>query len=131
MLALFLASLLLGSQIHHKPVHHKPVHTVKYGKPYRAKFIVTGYNSHEPGCCNITYTGKKVHRGIIAVDPKYIPFGSRIYVPGYGWGEAWDTGGAIKGHHIDVYLTSRHQANRWGLKRIVIGVIPAKHNSKH
>jgi 3D (Asp-Asp-Asp) domain-containing protein len=44
----------------------------------------------------------------IAVDPRLIPLGSRVYVPAYrhisgGWFVAQDTGGAIKGHHIDVY----------------------------
>lgn len=44
-----------------------------------------------------------------AVDPKVIPFGSRIFLadlcrtPAHGWLEARDTGGAIGGHHIDVY----------------------------
>ncbi len=45
----------------------------------------------------------------IAVDPRVIPLGSRVYVPAYrhdghgGWFVAADTGGAINGHHIDVY----------------------------
>jgi 3D (Asp-Asp-Asp) domain-containing protein len=47
--------------------------------------------------------------GSIAVDPRVIPLGSRVYVPAYrgdgqgGWFIAQDTGGAINGHHIDVY----------------------------
>ncbi len=50
----------------------------------------------------ITYTGKKATRGIIAVDPRVIPLHTRMYVPGYGLGAAEDTGGKIKGRHIDV-----------------------------
>jgi uncharacterized protein YabE (DUF348 family) len=50
----------------------------------------------------ITYTGKRAEKGIIAVDPRYIAFHTRMYVPGYGFGVAEDIGGAIKGRHIDV-----------------------------
>ena len=50
----------------------------------------------------ITYTGKRATRGIIAVDPRVIPLHTRMYVPGYGLGQAEDTGGKIKGRHIDV-----------------------------
>jgi len=50
----------------------------------------------------ITYTGKRATRGIIAVDPRVIPLHTRMYVPGYGLGAAEDTGGKIKGLHIDV-----------------------------
>jgi hypothetical protein len=45
----------------------------------------------------------------LAVDPKVIPLGSRVYVPAYrhdghgGWFIAEDTGGAVRGRHIDVY----------------------------
>jgi uncharacterized protein YabE (DUF348 family) len=50
----------------------------------------------------ITYTGGRAQKGIIAVDPRYIAFHTRMYVPGYGFGVAEDIGGAIKGRHIDV-----------------------------
>ncbi len=50
----------------------------------------------------ITYTGKRATRGIIAIDPRVIPFHTRMYVPGYGFGAAEDIGGAIKGLHIDL-----------------------------
>lgn len=50
----------------------------------------------------ITYTGKRATRGIVAVDPRVIPFHTRMYIPGYGFGAAEDIGGAIKGRHIDL-----------------------------
>ena len=58
----------------------------------------------EPGhpLYGITYTGKWATRGIIAVDPRVIRLHTRMYVPGYGFGQAEDIGGAIKGRHIDL-----------------------------
>lgn len=50
----------------------------------------------------ITATGVPVTKGIVAVDPKVIPLGTRMYVPGYGYAVAADTGGAIKGNIIDL-----------------------------
>lgn len=49
-----------------------------------------------------TATGTGVYKGIIAVDPRVIPLGTRMYVPGYGYGIAADTGGGVKGHFIDL-----------------------------
>ena len=53
----------------------------------------------------------------IAVDPRVIPLGSLVYVEGYGKAVAADTGGAIKGNIVDVYLNSNEEAtNNWGRK---------------
>lgn len=69
--------------------------------------VATGYTPGDPGCTGITYTGTKASRGTIAVDPKVIPFGTKLYIPGYGYGVAADTGGAIKGNKIDLCYESR------------------------
>jgi 3D (Asp-Asp-Asp) domain-containing protein/peptidoglycan hydrolase CwlO-like protein len=53
-----------------------------------------------------TATGLPVGPGIVAVDPTVIPLGTRISIPGYGQGVAADTGGAIKGNRIDVWIAS-------------------------
>ncbi len=50
----------------------------------------------------ITSTGMRVGRGIIAVDPRVIPYYTQLYVPGYGLGIAADTGGGVRGHTIDL-----------------------------
>ena len=55
----------------------------------------TAYSSQDPGVGKYTSTGARV-RGIIAVDPRVIPLGTKIYVPGYGYGVAADTGGSIR-----------------------------------
>jgi peptidoglycan DL-endopeptidase CwlO len=70
-----------------------------------------------------TATGVGVRYGIIAVDPRVIPLGTRLYVPGYGEGIAADTGGAVKGNSIDVWLPSETQAEEWGVKTITITIL--------
>jgi 3D (Asp-Asp-Asp) domain-containing protein len=67
-----------------------------------------------------TATGLPVGPGIVAVDPTVIPFGTHMTIPGYGEGVAADTGGAIVGARIDVWVPSEHQANQWGVKTITI-----------
>jgi len=66
----------------------------------------------------ITSTGAKVTEGrTIAVDPKVVPLGWWVYIDGLGFRRAEDTGGAVKGNHIDVYFDSNTYANRFGVKR--------------
>jgi 3D (Asp-Asp-Asp) domain-containing protein/peptidoglycan hydrolase CwlO-like protein len=57
-----------------------------------------------------TATGLPVGPGIVAVDPTVIPLGTRMSIPGYGQGVAADTGGAIKGNRIDVWIASCNDA---------------------
>ena len=57
--------------------------------------------------------------GTIAADTRYYPFGTRMYVPGYGWGTVEDRGGAIKGPaRIDLFHNSHSKALVWGRKKI-------------
>lgn len=68
-----------------------------------------------------TATGTRVHYGAIATDPRVIPLGTRLYVPGYGPGRAEDTGSAVKGRHVDVWVPSCAKAMRM-TKRVTITV---------
>lgn len=70
-----------------------------------------------------TATGVKSQIGIVAVDPKVIPLGTRLYVEGYGPARAMDTGGAIKGNRIDVFLPNRGKCIEWGRKNIRVRVV--------
>ncbi|EFJ14539.1 hypothetical protein SELMODRAFT_445894 [Selaginella moellendorffii] len=57
--------------------------------------------------------------GTIAADTNYYPFGTRMFVPGYGWGKVEDRGGAIKGPaRIDLYHQSHNEAIHWGRRRV-------------
>ncbi|MFE9077391.1 cell wall-binding protein EntD [Bacillus mobilis] len=60
---------------------------------------------------------------VIAVDPKVIPLGSKVWVEGYGEAIAGDTGGAIKGNRIDVLVGSDGSADNWGRKSVKVKVI--------
>lgn len=62
----------------------------------------------------ITASGKRAAVGRVAVDPRVIKLGTWLYIPGYGVCQACDTGGAIKGKKIDVYLNSRSACRNWG-----------------
>ncbi len=72
------------------------------------RVYATWYNAASAGrppsdpLYGITATGVRVDRGIIAVDPSVIPLGTRMYIPGYGYGIAADTGGGINGNMIDL-----------------------------
>ncbi|MHB8791834.1 MAG: 3D domain-containing protein [Thermoleophilia bacterium] len=68
-----------------------------------------------------TATGMPVGHGIIAVDPDVIPLGSRVHVSGYGDAIAADTGGAIQGNRIDVWLPC-NEAIAWGVRTVTVTV---------
>ncbi len=61
--------------------------------------------------------------GTIAADTKYYPFGTRMHVPGYGWGVVEDRGGKIKGPtRIDLYFDSHGEALLWGRKKLPVTI---------
>lgn len=74
--------------------------TVRYWKKLRV--WATHYDSKCPGCNETTATGLKAGKGVIAVDPSIIKLRSRVYIPGYGFAIAGDTGGSIRGQIIDL-----------------------------
>ena len=69
-----------------------------------------------------TATGDQTARGSIAVDPAVIPLGRRVWVQGYGWGHADDTGSAIRGRHIDVWMATCTATLRWGARQRLVAV---------
>ncbi|HID03617.1 MAG TPA: hypothetical protein EYP18_10480 [Desulfobacterales bacterium] len=59
--------------------------------------------------------------GTIAADTQYYPFGTRMYIPGWGWGVVEDRGGAIKGpDRIDLYFNSHRDALQWGRRNLPV-----------
>jgi 3D (Asp-Asp-Asp) domain-containing protein len=69
-----------------------------------------------------TASGTPVGWGAVAVDPSVIPMGSRLRIPGYGFGVAADVGGAIRGARIDLWFPSVAQARAWGSRAVTITV---------
>ena len=75
------------------------------GAPRSFVARVTGYSTGNPGVGTITATGTTVRWGVVAVDPSYIPLGSHLEIEGLGGRfVAEDTGGAVRGAHVDVFL---------------------------
>ncbi|MCB8816788.1 3D domain-containing protein [Desulfosporosinus shakirovi] len=72
---------------------------------------------------NNTATGVKPREGLIAVDPKVIAMGSQVYVEGYGYAIAADTGGSIRGNRIDVFFSTFRQCIDWGRKPVKIHIL--------
>jgi uncharacterized protein YabE (DUF348 family) len=70
----------------------------------------------------ITKTGASVRWGIVAVDPGVISLGENVYVDGYGKARALDTGGAILGNRIDLYMNSEEAASSWGVRNVMVYV---------
>ena len=63
------------------------------------------------------------HDGTIAADTAYYSFGTRMYVPGYGWGVVEDRGGAIKGpRRLDLYFDSHGKALQWGRRQVKVEI---------
>jgi len=73
-----------------------------------------------------TASGLKSGFGVVAVDPNIIPLGSLLYVSGYGYAVAGDTGGAIKGNRIDVFFYSTWDSVKWGVKNVKVYVLDGK-----
>lgn len=68
-------------------------------------------------------TGGHCHYGTCAVDPKVIPYGTKLYVEGYGTAVANDCGGAVKGHIIDLYMRSTKECFQWGRRNKKVYVL--------
>lgn len=79
------------------------------------------------GCTGITKTGINLKSNpdlkVIAVDPKVIKLGTKVYVEGYGYAIAGDTGSAIKGNKIDVFFPTKSEAYKWGRKKVKIKIL--------
>ena len=83
-----------------------------------------GPESCGPNATGYTYTGVKAGRGIVAVDPRVIPLGTRLYIEGYGFGLAADIGGAIRGNMIDLCYDTLAEARKWGRRKVIVYILP-------
>ena len=83
----------------------------------------TAYLPTDGSAEGITAMGIPATYGIVAVDPDVIPLGSRVYIPGYGYAVAEDTGGAIVGHKIDVAFDTVAECYEFGRQFIDIYII--------
>jgi len=84
--------------------------------------IKSGFHKGQPKKVGYCADGTKAKYGTIAADISRYPFGTIMYVPGYGWGEVHDVGSSIKGNHIDVFFYSHEEALEWGVKKLKVTV---------
>lgn len=93
---------------------------------YREEYTMTA-TAYAPGDGmtpgNRTATGLPARKGVVAVDPRVIPLGTRVYVEGYGPAIAADTGGAIKGNKIDLCFDTPAEAIRFGRRTVKVYVL--------
>lgn len=86
---------------------------IKNRLKFKRSFIVKAYayTGHAT-----TASGKSAGVGRIAVDPRVIPLGTWLWIKGYGLAQACDTGGAIKGRTVDLFMNSESACRRWGIR---------------
>ena len=89
-----------------------------YGRPVYASGRLKGQRKR----VGITASGTKARRGTIAADTSRYPFGTVMYIEGYGYGRVEDRGGSITGERIDLFFRTHKQALRWGKKEMVVKV---------
>lgn len=107
-----------------------PVKVKPNGAPLGSNVLTvkaTAYWAGDDGGAR-TATGVKPVRtpegwSTIAVDPRVIPLGTRVFVEGYGYAIAQDTGGAIKGNRIDVFLNSHSECYSWGVRTVKVHIL--------
>ena len=106
-----------------KPVDSLQAQLAKAKRVFTVRSTAYTSDPRENGGWNITAIGTKIRRGVIAVDPRVIPLRTRVYVEGYGFATAEDTGGAIKGNKIDVVMDTKAQSRNWGVRNVKIYIL--------
>ena len=94
-----------------------------YGRPVYASGPLKGQRKK----VGQTAGGTRARHGTIAADTARYPFGTVMYVEGYGYGRVEDRGGKIKGDHIDLFFHSHRKALEWGRRRLKVNIwLPGK-----
>ena len=110
-----------GGEIEYTPEENYGDDIPEFSRVVRVE--ATAYSRHEDGMSNYTARGNFCKRGVIAVDPNFIPLGTRVYIPGYGYAVADDVGGAIVGNIIDIAFDSIEECYEWGRQHIDIYIL--------
>ncbi len=102
---------------------------VSVGLGEERKIVATAY-SNDAGSINVskwrdgrTATMTIARWGVIAVDTRVIPFGSKVFIKGMGWFSAEDRGGKIKGNRIDIFYPTRNEALQFGVKNLEVIIV--------
>jgi len=88
------------------------------------RMLATAYTAYCGGrCSGRTALGWAAGYGIVAVDPRVIPLRSRLYIPGYGYAVAGDTGGSIRGSRIDLGFNTYRDAREFGRRDVTVYIL--------
>jgi 3D (Asp-Asp-Asp) domain-containing protein len=102
----------------------QPAKTYNLRRCKMLKMRSTGYYVGEKTVpSDVTYLGHKLQRGLVAVDPAVIPLGTRLYVEGYGYAYAADTGSAIKGLRIDLAVKDKYEEARFNRYNVPVYIL--------
>lgn len=89
----------------------------------KIKVVASAYSAFDPGNGNMTANGNILRKGYIAVDPTVIPLGTEVFVEGYGFAVADDTGGDIIGNRIDVAMDTHEEALNYGRQETILYIL--------
>ena len=95
-------------------------------KAKRMKMVATAYYPGDPlawGDGTVTFLGQKMQRGIVAVDPEVIPLKTRLFISGYGYGYAGDTGNLIKGNRVDLGVNNVEEEQAWMFRDVTVYIL--------
>lgn len=111
-----------------KPAAEKPAEAANDEASQKVLSMeATAYTANCEGCSGVTATGINLKENpdqkVISVDPNVIPLGTKVHVEGYGEAVAGDTGGAIKGNKIDIYMKSQEDAINFGRKTVKVTIL--------
>lgn len=128
-------AILSADGQYHAPAWYRPVKPApSFSKMIEVKATAyTASADENGGYAGVDYMGNPLRLGTIAVDPSVIPLGSKVYVEGYTYdglpaggmyAMATDTGGAVKGNRIDIFLPeSKNKARMFGIQQVKVYVI--------
>lgn len=92
--------------------------SINLGKASYKTFIATAYSIK-----GRTASGKNTRQGIIAADPRVLPLGTKVHIEEHGTFVVADTGGAIKGNKIDIWVSSKAEALKFGRKKVKLKIL--------
>ncbi len=110
-----------------RPLRYQKVYIMR-ATAYDLSFQSCGKYPDHPEY-GITYSGTQARPGVVAVDPRVVKLGSKLYIesmdrmPDYGFAKAEDTGSAIKGNRVDLFIENRTQALRYGVRTVKVYVL--------
>lgn len=106
-----------------KPSEDKNDKDFSYSKVLTMNATAYTPDPAENGGYSTTAMGTPLRRGVVAVDRRVIPLGTKLYIEGYGYARAEDTGGAIKGNKIDLLFETKAESRKFGRRNVKVYIL--------